>query len=456
MSARILIVDDMPVNLRLMQAQLVAEYYDVLLATSGQEALDICGREMIDLVLLDVMMPGMDGFEVCRRLKSDPRTKHLPIVLVTALDQQQDRVRGLEAGADDFLTKPVRGLPLFSRIRSLTRLKMLTDELRMRAETSTKLTAALHSGPTLDSGLKGRIYAILDAPDQSQRLARLIGSEHDLMVTSEPNAAVQSQETIDLFVIDLRSTAFDPLRLCSRLRSHEATRQIPILLLAAPEDEARVGRGLELGANDYCQTPLDKNELLARIRTQVRRRRYDEGLRRSLQSTLELAITDPLTGLHNRRFFDAHLVQLIDQSRQSGRPLCVMMLDIDHFKRINDEFGHDAGDDVLRQFAYRILSNSRGSDLAARMGGEEFALLMPDLSEDEALQAADRLRTVVAASPFGEESDRLHVTTSVGLAMWAGEEPREFLKRADLALYQAKREGRNRVVQFTVASMVGV
>ncbi|WP_062233447.1 PleD family two-component system response regulator [Aureimonas sp. N4] len=454
MSARILIVDDMPVNLRLMQAQLAEEYYDVLLATSGQEALDICGREMIDLVLLDVMMPGMDGFEVCRRLKSDPRTMHLPVVLVTALDQQQDRVRGLEAGADDFLTKPVRGLPLFSRIRSLTRLKMLTDELRMRAETSTKLTAALQPAPPLDSGLKGRVYAILDAPDQSQRLARLIGTEHNLIVMSEPDAAVQPKETVDLFIIDLRSTGFDPLRLCSRLRSQEATRQIPILLLAAPEDEARVGRGLELGANDYCQTPLDKNELLARIRTQVRRRRYDEGLRRSFQSTLELAITDPLTGLHNRRFFDTHLRPLIDQSRQSGRPLCVMMLDIDHFKHINDAFGHDAGDEVLRQFAHRILANSRGSDLAARMGGEEFALLMPDLSEDEALQAADRLREVIAASPFGAGDKELPVTASFGLAMWAGEEPREFLKRADLALYQAKREGRNRVVRSTLTSMI--
>ena len=456
MSARILIVDDMLVNLRLMQAKLMAEYYDVLLATSGQEALDICGREMIDLVLLDVMMPGMDGFEVCRRLKGDPRTMHLPVVLVTALDQQQDRVRGLEAGADDFLTKPVRGLPLFSRIRSLTRLKMLTDELRMRAETSTRLTAPLQSAPHLDSGLKGRLCAILDAPDQSQRLARLIGSEHDLIVMSEPDAAVQRDETVDLFIIDLRSTGFDPLRLCSRLRSYEATRQIPILLLATPEDEARVARGLELGANDYCQTPLDKNELLARIRTQVRRRRYDDGLRRSLQSTLELAITDPLTGLHNRRFFDAHLGPWIDQSRLSGRPLCVMMLDIDHFKRINDEFGHDVGDEVLREFAHRILANSRGSDLAARMGGEEFALLMPDLGEQEALQAADRLREVVAASPFGADSVRLDVTASLGLAMWAGEEPREFLKRADLALYQAKREGRNRVIQSTLASMARV
>ncbi len=131
-----------------------------------------------------------------------------------------------------------------------------------------------------------------------------------------------------------------------------------------------------------------------------------------------------------------------------------MMLDIDHFKHINDAFGHDAGDEVLRQFAHRILANSRGSDLAARMGGEEFALLMPDLSEDEALQAADRLREVIAASPFGAGDKELPVTASFGLAMWAGEEPREFLKRADLALYQAKREGRNRVVRSTLTSMI--
>ena len=136
MTARILVVDDIPANVKLLQARLSQEYFDVRGATSGAEALRICDEEQCDMVLLDVMMPQMDGFEVCRRLKANPRTHHIPVVMVTALDQPADRVRGLECGADDFLTKPVSDIALITRVKSLVRLKMLTDELRMRAATS--------------------------------------------------------------------------------------------------------------------------------------------------------------------------------------------------------------------------------------------------------------------------------------------------------------------------------
>ena len=133
MTARVLVVDDIPANVKLLEARLSAEYFDVVTAYSGAEALALCERAECDIVLLDVMMPDMDGFEVCRKLKSNPATHHIPVVMVTALDQPSDRVRGLEAGADDFLTKPVTDVALVSRVRSLARLKMVTDELRMRA-----------------------------------------------------------------------------------------------------------------------------------------------------------------------------------------------------------------------------------------------------------------------------------------------------------------------------------
>src|SRR5215203_4411097 len=139
MSARILVVDDVPANVKLLEARLSAEYFDVLTASNGAEALDLCSRSECDIILLDVMMPDMDGFEVCRRLKSNPATHHIPVVMVTALDQPSDRVRGLEAGADDFLTKPVSDVALIARVRSLARLKLVTDELRMRAVTSKEI-----------------------------------------------------------------------------------------------------------------------------------------------------------------------------------------------------------------------------------------------------------------------------------------------------------------------------
>jgi two-component system cell cycle response regulator len=446
MSARILVVDDIAVNRRLMQAQLSEEYFEVLLASSGPEALAICAREMVDLVLLDIMMPDMDGYEVCRRLKADPATLHIPVVLLTALDQQADRVRGLEAGADDFLTKPVRGLPLFSRIRSLTRLKMLTDELRVRAETAARVVMEPWHLEAEAIARNGRLCAVLDRPEEAMRLKRLVGSEHAVIPTEDPGAALESAEPYDLFIVDLQAEGFDPLRLCSRLRSNESTRQTPILLIAGPQDEARVVRGLELGANDYCQRPLDPNELLARIRTQIKRKRYDEGLRRSLQTTIELATIDPLTGLYNRRFLDGHLAQAVEHSARNARPLCVLVLDIDHFKQINDTFGHDVGDEVLRQFADRLRSSLRASDLAARIGGEEFALLLPDTDLSSAQGAAERLRRTIEAEPFLIHGQAIPVTSSLGLSTLDGEGPRVLMKRADVALYEAKRTGRNRVV----------
>src|SRR5919109_1394464 len=139
MSARILVVDDVPANVKLLEARLSAEYFDVLTASNGAEALDLCSRAECDIILLDVMMPDMDGFEVCRKLKSNPATHFIPVVMVTALDSPTDRVQGLEAGADDFLTKPVSDVALIARVRSLARLKMMTDELRMRALTSREI-----------------------------------------------------------------------------------------------------------------------------------------------------------------------------------------------------------------------------------------------------------------------------------------------------------------------------
>src|ERR1700731_3204241 len=161
MSARVLVVDDVPANAKLLEARLTAEYFDVVTATSCAEALAICERAQCDIVLLDVMMPEMDGFEVCRRLKAGPRTHHIPVVMVTALDQPSDRVRGLEAGADDFLTKPVSDIALVARVRSLTRLKLVSDELRMLAVTTKEIGIGDPLNAAVpDTGKNGRILLV--------------------------------------------------------------------------------------------------------------------------------------------------------------------------------------------------------------------------------------------------------------------------------------------------------
>src|SRR3984885_3422688 len=453
MTARVLVVDDVPANVRLLEARLSAEYFDVITASCGQEALAICEGAECDLVLLDVMMPDMDGFEVCRRLKSSPVTHHIPVVMVTALDQPSDKVRGLEAGADDFLTKPISELALLARVRSLARLKMVTDELRMRAMTSRDIGIESPEREALaDTGRNGRILIVDDRPASYERIATMLGGEQQVEVETDPSHALfhAADGNYDLVIVSLGLENFDGLRLCSQIRSLERTRNVPILAITEPDNNARMVRGLEIGVNDYLVRPIDKNELLARTRSQVRKRRYTERLRDNVQASIEMAITDALTGLFNRRYMESHLATLIEQASARGKPLATLVIDIDYFKAINDNHGHDAGDDVLRDFALRIKRSIRGIDLACRYGGEEFVIVMPETDMTVAAMVAERLRRRIAAEPFAiaQGSRQIPVTISIGIAGLRGKEDSaaKLLKRADEALYRAKRDGRNRVV----------
>jgi two-component system cell cycle response regulator len=453
MTARVLVVDDVPANVKLLEARLSAEYFDVITAMNGKEALAICERAECDLVLLDVMMPDMDGFEVCRRLKTGAATHHIPIVMVTALDQPSDKVRGLEAGADDFLTKPIPELALLARVRSLARLKMVTDELRMRALTSRDIGIQSPEREALaDTGRDGRVLIVDDRPASYERLADMLSKEHTVAIDSDPNHALfhAADGNYDLVIVSLGLENFDGLRLCSQIRSLERTRNVPILALTEPDNNARMVRGLEIGVNDFLVRPIDRNELLARVRSQVRKRRYTERLRDNVQMSIEMAITDALTGLFNRRYMESHLGTLIEQAATRGKPLAALIIDIDYFKAINDTHGHDAGDDVLRDFALRIKRSIRGIDLACRYGGEEFVLIMPETDMAVAAMVAERLRRRIAGEPFAVEqgTKSIPVTISVGIAALRGKEDTaaSLLKRADQALYRAKRDGRNRVV----------
>ncbi|MGP8120552.1 MAG: PleD family two-component system response regulator [Xanthobacteraceae bacterium] len=453
MSARVLVVDDIASNVKLLEARLSAEYFDVLTASCGAQALEICDRAECDIVLLDVMMPDMDGFEVCRRLKSNPKTHHIPVVMVTALDNPSDRVRGLEAGADDFLTKPVSDVVLIARVRSLTRLKMMTDELRMRAITSLEIgIQSPEREAVADAGKGGRILLVDDRPSSYERLATVLSTEHTVDVETDPAEALfhAADGNYDLLIVSLGLENFDGLRLCSQARSLERTRHVPILAIADASNGARLLRGLEIGVNDYLIQPVDKNELLARARTQIRRRRYTDHLRDNVQISIEMAITDALTGLHNRRYMESHLATLAEQAAVRGKPLALMMLVIDFFKSINDSYGHDAGDDVLREFAIRIRKSIRGIDLACRYGGEEFVVVMPETDLHVASMVAERLRRAIATEPFAIDkgAQRIAVTISIGISVLdrKGEPIADVMKRADQALYRAKHDGRNRGV----------
>ena len=452
MTARILVVDDVPANVKLLEARLSAEYFEVSTAANGFDALLLCGRDAFDVVLLDVMMPGLDGFEVCRRLKADPATAHVPVVLVTALDRSADRVRGLEAGADDFLTKPVDELALVARVRSLVRFKQVVDELRRQVDAAAKLKLQRGSGGEagVDEGGRGRVLLIEDRASSAERLVASLSDHHSVDLESGADDMLFRAATggYDLVIVSSTLKNHDSLRICSHIRSLERTRDLPILLLAEAEDRARIVRGLDIGVNDYLLRPVDRDELRARVRSQLRRKRYADRLRDIMQTSLQMAVTDPLTGLHNRRYLESHLGGLIDAAADGDKPLALMILDIDHFKSVNDTFGHDAGDEVLKGFADRVKTVIRGVDVLCRLGGEEFVVVMPDTGLDVASRIAERVRRAVESDLFQVDKGarQIPITVSVGLAERRdGREADALMKCADRALYRAKQSGRNRV-----------
>jgi two-component system, cell cycle response regulator len=455
MTARVLVVDDVEVNVKLLEAKLASEYFEVVSAYNGPRALEIAEAELPDIILLDVMMPRMDGFEVCRRLKANPLTADIPVVMVTALSDVSDRLRGLEAGADDFLTKPVNDTALFARVRSLVRLKRMMDELRLREEVCGRFSPTETSDGLSADPSAARILLIEDQGIAATRIIDTLNTVASSIVRASSCAEAQNllDDSVELVIASLSVLDGDPLRLVAQWRATEVWRQLPILLVADDSELPRLAKGLDLGANDYLVRPIDRNELLARVRTQIRRKRLAEQLRANYRRSLSLALTDDLTGLYNRRYVFAHLNELLDRRSEGGNETAVMLFDIDHFKLVNDRHGHPAGDDVLRELAERAVRQVRSVDLVGRLGGEEFVVVMPETSLAGAVVVAERFRVAVAEEPFipQGQSEKLPVTVSVGIAV-TGEGPDTIdtlLKRADDALYAAKHAGRNRVIALT-------
>jgi two-component system cell cycle response regulator len=452
MSGRVLVVDDVEANVKLLEAKLSSEYFDVLTAYNGPAALEIAETELPDVILLDVMMPRMDGFEVCRQLKANRRTVDVPVVMVTALSDTANRLRGLEAGADDFLTKPVNDVALFARVRSLVRLKRMMEELRVREGICSKFGGS--DTPVCEHDGPARIMIVDDDEFAVARMTEtLLPVAHSV---ARPSTCAEAwtllAPDIELIIASLCTPGSDALRLVTQCRANETFRQLPILLIADGRDLPRLAKGLDLGANDYLVRPVDRNELLARTATQVRRKRLQNRLEENYRRSLELALTDELTGLYHRRYLFVHLDELIARVNQDGISAAVLLFDIDHFKQVNDTYGHAAGDDVLRELAARTTHCVRNVDLVARRGdgaGDEFVVVMPETDMTIAAAVAERLRAAVAREPFTIKSDgrKLSVTISIGVASAAvGDDRDRLLSRVDDALYAGKNRGRNCVI----------
>ncbi|MDX1922924.1 MAG: PleD family two-component system response regulator [Alphaproteobacteria bacterium] len=448
MSARLLVTDDNPLNVKLLSAKLAREYYTVVTAENGVQAVEKAISEKPDLILLDVMMPEMDGFEACRQIKANPATQGIPVVMVTALSDVQDRVRGLDAGADDFLTKPINDVALMARVRSCLRLKSLMDEWRMREGNN-----AMMGDIDEDSMRSGQIILLDDQPHEQDIIRKHIHHAgmicHGISSSAEIEPLLE-RERIHAIMINLNLHSEEGLRVCANLKANEATRYVPIVVYADESELGKIAKALDIGANDYIFKPVDPHELQARLKTQIKHKRTYDRLRLSYEKNMTMAITDPLTGAHNRHYMEKNLPRLFERSKTNKKPISVVMLDIDHFKKINDTYGHHVGDQVLQELVRRLNGCIRFFDLVIRLGGEEFAVIMPETPYGPALSAGERLRTAVSSAPFKTHDPQIeiNVTTSVGIAgSDDGQETSEVLfRKADAALYKAKETGRNKVV----------
>ena len=449
MTATILVVDDLEQNVKLLEAKLLSEYYTVITANNGLKALEALEQNKIDLVLLDVMMPEMDGFEACSKIKSNPETTHIPVVMVTALSDIADRVKGLEAGADEFLTKPINDTALFARVKSLTRMKTVIDELKLRNKTSAELGGNVIE--VKDTFTECKILILDDDIIQAKNLkAQLTDITEQIYGLSSPDE-IDSFASFcpDLVIISCQMDVDDPLRIGVMLRSKPNFKNASLMLLAEEDNIPMVMKGMEIGINDYFIYPVDRSELQARVKTQLRKKQYQDDLRTELEESVDLSTKDGLTGLFNRRYFDIHIQQMAEKSVETNQKMCMMMFDMDHFKEVNDTYGHPAGDAVLKTLSSTLKSSFRVTDLISRYGGEEFVVLLNNIDLDKGLKIAEKVRAAIENTDFviPDHEEPLKKTTSIGIAEYNSEETIEdFISRVDKALYEAKETGRNKVV----------
>ncbi|MBV7257738.1 diguanylate cyclase [Pacificimonas sp. WHA3] len=442
MTARILIVDDLPTNLLLLEAILEDEFYDVIKASSGEEAVEIAKREKPDLVLLDVMMPGEDGYSVCRRLKALSETRMLPVIFVTAIAEPEARAEGLAAGAEDFVCKPLNAVELIARVRALLRQKELIDEMCGPEDVSAALV------PLYDGSAPHRARTIALVDNGSALLTALkpglatFGAIRTLPIDGALDM-IRSSE-VDLVALPIAAHERDGLELLARLRGSAETRGLPVLAASIDERVAPIARAFDLGANECVKLPSARLEIETRIRNMIRRKKFSDRLRGNMHASLRLATTDAVTGLFNRHYLTHQLELLASAAHADATPLSLLLLDLDRFKDVNDQHGHTAGDHMLRRVAETIAANIRGVDVAARFGGEEFAVALPGIDSDEAVHVAERIRLLVAETRINVGGQEVGVTISIGVAtLTTNGDMHNLVTRADRALYVAKDMGRN-------------
>jgi two-component system cell cycle response regulator len=456
MPSQILIVDPVVTSRIVMKVRLTEALYEVRAAGSVHEAAERIAAAMPDLVILDLGDDPAEGMRFCRDLREAPATAALPVIALGRLDWPDDRLAALAAGADDVFAKPLHEGLLTARIRSMLRVRAAAADLAPPPGAARLLGLADGASRFLGPGQTALV--VPQTPVGLLRAQAVRGNLPGGVRVVSPQAALGpggAGRNIDLFVIDATPMdedrfAEDVLRLIPELRARSDSRQAGQLVILPQRAEGMAAMALDLGADDIVRHDVSLAELGFRSRRLLARKRRHDCLRATFQDGLRAAMTDPLTGLYNRRYAEPHLRGLALSAREGGPGFAMLVLDIDHFKRINDRFGHAAGDAVLREVARRLSDALRPEDLVARIGGEEFLIALPGHDARRACMIAERLCALIEETHFAIPGRRtpVQVTLSIGVALGGtgGDEAIEsIVGRADAALYAAKSAGRNTV-----------
>ncbi|SPF75978.1 Response regulator PleD [Aliiroseovarius pelagivivens] len=456
MSGRILIADDLATNRIVLKVKLTVSGYDVIQVEQVDAVLETARRAQPDLIILGRGKAGQ-SLTICSALKNDPNLRAIPVILFADKDSQNARIAALHAGADDVYSSGVEESTLSAMVRNLIRTRGTYDEIMRHRDISVEFGCAEDAAQFVPAA---HIALIAPEPEQGLLWRRKLGTElpHrlDVMTKSQALCDVNAVSNVpDAFVISASlAEETDGLRLVSELRSRIRTRNAIIVVIHDQDRPHDGAMALDLGANAILHCGFESTELALRLKSLLARKLELDALRNRFDYNLSLAAQDPLTGLHNRRYAQSYLNRLEQEAQTNGQPYAILFLDLDHFKSINDRFGHGVGDQVLIEVADRLRNNLREFDLLARFGGEEFMVALPDVSRKDVAAMAERLRRAIGDDPFSitETAFPINVTVSVGVAVWGDlrddtRSARELTQAADQALYEAKSDGRN-VVTF--------
>ena len=460
MQGKILIVDAIATNRIVLKVKLKKAYYGVVQAATVQEALALARGESPDLIIAALSLPDGDAAALCRLLKDSPATEHIPVLAIAAQPTREDRLMALEAGLQEVFAQPVDETLLMGRVRSLIRAHNASAEWQLREDTCRALGLAEKAADFQDQGqcmLVGQ-----DAAAVQKYAGQLRAGLRVRIAVATTRTLMQhldAESLPDIFVLILSADpaeAIQELRLISTLRANAKARHAGVIVMQTAINPAMGANALDLGADDLMINGFDAAELALRIKALMRRKRMGEQLRASVRTGLQAAVFDPLTGLHNRRYAMPHLARIAEHATTTGRSFAVMLGDLDHFKRINDAYGHASGDAVLIEVGNRLRRVLRSTDMIARIGGEEFLMIMPGTDLACAQGAALRLCADISSEPFIIPGSRIPITVTISIGMAIGgkdcaperspeEIGRALLEQADRALYAAKGRGRNQV-----------